>query len=428
MIADIFRYSAFAISLGLSAIAVAQLPIEHQNAHLTSVHWRETDVFAMNKFGIFRADLESRQWKKLEISKSMPLGGKFANVPKESTLLLYVVADRSGAPGDMKYGIYASRDDGRTWEFLSANPDYGEVLLLPNGDLFAVTNPSNLGGPSRIHVSQDMGKTWRDITGKSFGKIFGIFPDPDHPAQICLRVNSIRNYILQADDQQYLWKTTREWDWHPERFQDSERFFNRGYSTQTTLYMLPATLNNYFEYDFGKGTATPSFDLSQGAPRISVPLGKAVRVPVTIRFLEDVAHQKSVLKDRRSKGLDAPEFAPTIVTLLDDESTTGLWGIRVEFEGQRTAKGSKVEKEVYKSNDRDAAREKILRETDWKEIQLSASQPYSRQIDLDQLYDFDAPGTYKVQLTYTNSIGDRDKGHWIGSFSGAPFEVVVTGE
>ena len=39
MIADIFRYSAFAISLGLSAIAVAQLPIEHQNAHLTSVHW-----------------------------------------------------------------------------------------------------------------------------------------------------------------------------------------------------------------------------------------------------------------------------------------------------------------------------------------------------------------------------------------------------
>ena len=110
MIADIFRYSAFAISLGLSAIAVAQLPIEHQNAHLTSVHWRETDVFAMNKFGIFRADLESRQWKKLEISKSMPLGGKFANVPKESTLLLYVVADRSGAPGDMKYGclLYTS--------------------------------------------------------------------------------------------------------------------------------------------------------------------------------------------------------------------------------------------------------------------------------------------------------------------------------
>jgi len=68
-----------------------------------------------------------------------------------------------------------------------------------------------------VHVlmSQNLGESWRDITGKSFGEIFAVFADPDHPDLICLGGNSIRNYIFQATDENYEWKATREWEWWP---------------------------------------------------------------------------------------------------------------------------------------------------------------------------------------------------------------------
>ena len=299
-----FRHVAFALSVAIPGVVSAAQPeaITHWNAPFVSVLRQKTDVFASNKVGVFRANLESRQWHKLDLPVSMPLGGRFAKVPTESAMILYVASGRfDGSASEGTYGVYSSRDAGETWSLLSENDDYGAVLLLPNGSLFAVTNPGNFNGPSRVHVSRDMGKTWQDITGESFGGVFDIFPDPDHPNQVCLKLSSIREYILQADDERYLWKGTRAWGWHAELFRTTE-FFERGYSTQTTGYMLGATLNNYFQYDFGDCAAIPSFDLSPDEPQIVVAQGQAIVVPITIRFHEDAALRRWFWEDRRTNG------------------------------------------------------------------------------------------------------------------------------
>ena len=120
------------------------------------------------------------------------------------------------------------------------------------------------------------------------------------------------------------------------------------------------------------------------------------------------------------------EPTPTTVTLIDSPSSCGLWGIRVDFQGQRTAKPAKASDDAYHAKDRETVRPRLLHETTWNDISLTSSTPYHRKIDLTRLHEFAAKGTYRVQLTYDNGwLADRDKGHWIGSFSSPVFEVVV---
>ncbi len=423
-----FRSRLIAVSLGLAltAIAAAEQPeaARQANAPLISVARRTTEVFASNKYGVFRANLESRQWGQLKLPAGMPLGGRFAKSPTESTILLYVASNRSGGSGgEEQYGVYASRDSGESWNLQSERVDYGPVLLLPNESLFAITNPlGNYGdGPNHILQSKDMGKTWQDITGKRFGWIHGVFPDPDHPNQVCLNVfNNIRGIILQADDNRYDGKANHEWIWNSERSRTTD-FFNRHYSRRPNL---SATLNNYFQYDFGDREAIPSLDLSTDEPRITVAKGMAVEVPITIRFYEDAAARRWRLEQRPAR--DPRGLEPTPTALIDSPSSWGLWGIRVEFQGQRTAKSAKVTDDINRAKDREAVRQRILGDTTWNVIPVTTTRPYRRKVDLSQLHDFTAPGTYKVQLTYDNhSLADRNKGHWVGSFSSPVFEVVV---
>jgi len=83
--------------------------------------------------------------------------------------------------------------------------DYGAVLLLPNGSLFAVANPRSIDGLSQIHLSKDIGKTWQALPATGYSMILDVSPDPDHPSRVCLSVfGAIRCYVLQADDVQSL--------------------------------------------------------------------------------------------------------------------------------------------------------------------------------------------------------------------------------
>lgn len=401
-----FRHVALASAVAILGVKAAaqQEAVNHMNAPFLSVLRQETYVFASNKAGLFRADLESRQWHKLDLPVGMPPGGKFGKVPKVSTTILYVVSDRHGRSGGKEtFGIYASRDAGETWSLLSEHDDYGPVLLLPAGSLFAVTNPTSTRGPTQIHMSKDMGKTWRNISGKS-GGIFDIFPDPDHPNQICLSVSVIREYILQADDERYLWNWTFGMIWRQERLSATE-FFTRTYSYSFQAPpVLYATLDNYFQYDFGDRVKMFAIDLSPDEPRFNVSQGEKVVVPITFRF-----------HDR----------APATVKLIDGPSSSAHFGIHVEFQGQLFAKSAKAH-DVFRAENRDAARQRMLSETTWTDVTLTKASPYRRRVDITQLHDFSAKGTYRVQLIYDNNwLTGRDSGHWLGRFSSSVFEVVV---
>lgn len=398
-----FALALFVASSASEATAEQQVAND-MDAPFVSVLRHKTNVFASNKEGLFRADLESRQWRKLRLPVGMPLGGRFGEVPKESSTLIYVVSDRFGRSlREGTHGIYASRDSGETWSLLSKHHDYGPVLLLPSGSLFAVTNPSSSRGPTQIHMSKDMGATWRNISGKS-GGVFGIFPDPDHPNQICLRISCIREYILQADDERYRWNWIVGLKWHHERL-SSKEFFARSYSYSFRAPpTLSATLRNYFEYDFGDRAKILAIDLSLDEPRINVAQGEGIVVPITIQLLGDTASR---------------------VKLIDSRSSSAAWGIRVEYQGQRIATPAKGH-DFYRAKDRDAMRQRLRSETTWTDISLTKENPYRRKLDIAQLHDFSAKGTYRVQLTYDDRwLAGADSGHWLGQFKSPVFQVVV---
>jgi hypothetical protein len=430
MIYAILRNFVPAVILAIPSLVAAESSkeIQRRNAPLQSVLRRKTCVFASNQFGIFRADLKTRKWIKFDLPDTMPTGGKFGDVPEKSKLLLYVVSDPRGRSSDNRiFGIYVSHDDGGTWGLLSKHHDYGSVLMLADGALFAVTNPGGHTTSSSLKVSKDMGHTWRDISGKqlrtSFGMITGIFPDPDHRGLVCLNVNTGRRNIFQADDKRYLWRSFFYADWERTHPRD---FFDRRNSNGM---WIRATLNNYFQYDFGDRTIVAGMDLSPDNPRITVRQGGAVVVPFTLRFREDMAGRNWYWKDRRAKGLQARKPVPTNVKLLDNASNYGLWTVHVDFKGMRTVTRHKVSDLLRQARDRDTVRKNILSDTAWKEVQLSQSKPYHRKFDLGRLYDFKRPGTYKVQLNYyPGRLADRRGGHWTGSFSSRVFEVVVTGD
>jgi hypothetical protein len=418
---------AVAVLMAVVLSARQQAPIGAElDLHLSSVLRRKDDVLAANAAGIFWSDLEQKEWRKLPVLEEMPTDGQFGAVPDGSNQIVYYSLGWKKRRQGQKPGIYSSTDSGRTWQLLSEGDDYGPVLLLDSGDLFAVTNARRLNGKASIEVSRDMGRIWRDITGKSFGEIYRLFPDPDHPGLVCVQANSIRDYVFQAEDENYAWKPTRSWDWHPER--DEKVPFGRSNSTSSSpLYMLPATLRNYFEHDFGNWTKIPAIDLSVDQERFTFAAGEPIIVPIAIRFLEQT-----------------PSSSPPIVEKLIDHSTNlGIWGVRVEFRGERSYSQPGITKAVYELRSADfaarrrdesgfrAAKQKELidglrADPLWKTVEFSAAAPYKRLLDIGRLYDFSQVGEYQVQLDHDNSfLGDRKEGHWVGRFSSGVFTVTI---
>jgi len=426
--------------------AFAEPPaLDDLDAPLDSILLRKSDVLAANAVGIFWANLERKEWQKLTLPAEMPAGGRFATVPEDSQQIVYYAFREDRPNSGQKLGIYHSSDAGKTWKLLVEKENCGPVALLESGDLFAVTNAHRFNGPAIVEVSHDQGKTWRDITGNSFGEVIRLFPDPDHRGLICLEVNSIRPYIVQAANDRYEWKATRAWDWHPERLNAVP--FGRSYSTSASnnpLYMLPATLRSYFQHDFGRRTQIPAIDLAADKERFTFRSGDAVAIPLTVRFQEDKQAYELRRKHSRGAGDAWREFTPTVEKLLDHPSNLGLWGLRIEFRGERTYKQPAVEAAVRRISDEDfAARlkgeagrgtlernaliDRLKGETGWRTVEFSAAAPYQRILEISKLHDFQQPGEYRVQLDYdSDSLANRDEGHWVGSFSSPVFTLTIT--
>jgi hypothetical protein len=362
----------------------------------------------------------------------MPPGGAFAKLPAGSPLIIYVArrtADGPSESGRFRYGIYLSRDDGGTWIRISDGDDYGTVLLLRDGTLFAVTNPSASNGPSRVHQSRDMGKTWRDITGKGFGQIVDLFPDPDHPGLICLDVSAMRAYVLQAEDEGYRWKAISGSEWYRGRPLSTADFFNRTYGTTSTLHMLHSSLANYFEFDFGDQPSLPAFEIIPGRERFEFRRGERVSVPVRVVFRQNFESNLAEWKRGTAQGHRWPQPTPTTVTLIDQREDTALWGIRVERAGQRINKrptDPERFRRVLQARDRAALREELLSDGKYEQIRMNVEADHMRAIDLGRLADFSEVGEYQVQLYYASGyLSDPAKGEWGGTFTSPVFRVII---
>jgi len=395
---------------------------------LRSVLMRDSDVFASNATGLYRAELSSKTWKRLVLPDSMPIGGYFANQPTNSKLILYYTpkwtTDKNTNAKTKISGLYLSQDSGQTWRLVSKNDDYGPVFLHPNGNIYAVTNAGRFMGPAHIFISKNLGESWRDISGKSFGEIMGIFADPDHPGLICLSANSMRNYVFQATDENYNWQATREWNWWP-KHQTKERFFARDYSTRTTLYMLHATLANYFAHDFGKDVALPGFDIVSEKGNYAFSKNQPKIIQVSVLFLPESRTAKIAEKNGQGSWSMSPPSSK--IEIADQKEGLGLWGLSIiSPDGKMTYVQPADSKMVYGSEDQTKAKQHLRETEDFKVHEVNHAKPYQRTIDLAKLYDFAIPGTYQVQLAYSNIwFDDRSQGEWVGSFRSQVFTITI---
>ncbi|WP_254508580.1 WD40/YVTN/BNR-like repeat-containing protein [Anatilimnocola floriformis] len=425
---QIAKVSFFLLLVSTSSVLAEPPKVDELDVRLDEVLRRKTDVLVTSSAGIFWSNLEEKKWQKRTLPAQMPIGGKFGVVPTDSEQILYYSPRWHKLTEGQRAGIYGSTDAGQTWQLLSEGGEYGPVAMLENGSLFAVTNAEQINRQPSIAVSRDLGKTWRDISGNLSGRVHGLFPDPDHPGLICVETHCIRGYVEQADDENYEWKSTISWHWHPERREKVS--FGRPYSTSSSnnpLYIFCATLRNYFDYDFIYGASTPAIDLSTGAERFTFRTGEVLAVPITIRFLQDLRNDKM----------------PIVEKLIDHPANLAAWGLRWEFQGERSYKSPGIVAAMSRIRDEDsAARSKGLpgfREEKqnaliaglkgdraWKTVEFSAMAPYRRMLEIGKLGDFAKPGEYRVQLDYQSTyLADRKDGPWIGSFSSPVFTVVI---
>jgi len=402
---------------------------EAQLLPLHSVLRRDNDVFASNAAGLYRAELSRKTWKQLHLPDSMPVDGFFADQPTDSKLVLYFkpkwITTVTTDTNTKVNGLYMSQDDGRTWRLISRNDEYSHVFLHSNGSLFAVTNAGNLMGPARVLMSKNLGESWRDITGKSFGWILGIFADPDRPDLICLFGNDVRGYIFQASDENYEWKSTREWEWGP-KHQTEEGFLSRSYSTTTTAYILQATLLNYFAHDFGQRVTLPGFDIAPQKRAYEFSKAQAKVIHVSIPFLTEPHVMKALEKEMQKSGR---QRRSTKIILIDQKDGLGLWGLKVVSpDGKQTYIQPSISKAVYESKDREAIKQQLRETGGFEAHEIPNGEPYKKLIDLSKLYDFPGPGLYKVQLVYDSVwLADPGQDEWPGSFTSQVFTVTITG-
>ncbi len=423
--------TSFVLTLILPVPFLVAAEPTHTEAHtqLTAVTRREAYVFASTIDGLFRAPLATKRWERLKTPPEMPLNGTFAKLPEKSPLVIYIVyrdRDDKAPRGDLRYGLYLSRDNGTNWELISERDDFGETLLLPNGILFAVTGRDRSNTGNRLLRSPDMGKTWRDITGKGLGQIQAIEPDPKHPGLVRAHVWSIRVLMFEAENENYEWKSGPP-RWPVDGRRPSDLFFARSSSSTGRLYMFRATLANYFTCDFGNLTQGQALEVVPLKERYEFASGAGVKVKMRVVFHFDAETLWAERRKALDKGQPLPKPEEPSEKFADQPGGTEFWGIRVESADLQVAKfpgDRRTVSETFIGGANDPAPQ--ARAVKYEVFKLAPSSAYERELDLGKLFDFSKPGEYRVQIVYDSArIPSQDRRIWDGYFTSPVFTVVI---
>jgi hypothetical protein len=369
-------------------------------------------IVAVNSNGFYRAQVSTKNWERLSVPHGMSVQGQFA-VSEANSNMVYFWPD---SPFDAKGRLYVSSDAGTKWTLVSDDYGFTSVFQNRDGRLYAVIwkedGRSKQGVYSRLIMSENGGKSWKDISQNIFGDLYNIFPDPKHPNRVCVYGNSIRGYIFESTDDNYSsWADTVEWNWRRDSKTDDE-FLQGGYGSGNTLYMLNARLSNYFDYDFDSAAQIPAFEISIDTNHLVFGLEDKIKIPVTIKFRE-----------------------PGITVKLPD-TTNGeeMWSIQmIAPSGERIRSGAKMNR--IGEADTEALRQQYRALPDFKIAEVSVTNSYSRTIALFHLSDFSKPGEYRFRLWYSSSgwawERNEHEGHtiktdvWDGNFCSPIFTLTI---
>ncbi len=378
-------------------------------------------ILAANSNGFFRALSSTKKWERLSVSRKMSPQGQFAISQTDSNSVFYWPQSF-----EKKGGLFVSHDAGATWN--SVCLDYSFEMVYPNldGRIYAIVRKeftlnstdiswkkegSNQAIRWLLLVSENQGKSWRDITGNiAVGvQLITIFSDPASPKRVCVVGNCVRNYVYEPTDDSYSkWNSTRELDWR--KASPTADDFLRGYYTTTTvLYELNANLQNYFDYDFGISSQITAFVIEVDTNHLEFASGQKIQLPVTVKFLPD------------------PDYAT--VKFVDATNNEEFWRIQcICPDGKRVAAAGRPNR-FEEAKDSEKLKQRTGDNTGFQVVELSSTNSYSRVIALDKLTDFSKPGSYRVRLSY-DSIGwgwedKRHSGIWGGGFSSPIFTLTI---
>ena len=374
---------------------------EFQQQKIQSLLIRQDEVWASCPKGLFRASKKDKKWMPIAIGERVPPNGFFSRIPEKSALIYYYTPKWIGwkmPNADKKaFGLYRCDSQGKNWELLSDEYDFRDMFVHDDGTIYAIVEiwekrKKQTVILSRILMSSDSGRNWKDISNElAVGfQLIRILQDPDHKNLVCLRANCLRGYFLQADSKAYQWKGIVEWDWWKSHTTD-DLFLWQRYSTGSTLHMHNATLENYFDFPFGDRSDMPSFQIAT-RHKFNFKQHARIAISVEIQFIDNFG---------------------TTVKILDMAGGTDCWGLnRILPDGKR---------------ERVAATRKATRQSpNFKSIVVDKTHPYKRSLDLSALADFSKLGLYRVQLMYEDGwLAIREKGEWVGSFASPPFEIEV---
>ncbi len=368
-------------------------------------------VFVSTENGLYRATLNERRWSYLNCPNNFPRRGYFANYAHETDPII-LITDQ---------GLFSTSDNGDTWHLVSNAYNFPHAFVHPDGTLYAIAKiPVSCAEPIQdlrdvfdflsgtswkytclqdiIVMSSDFGQNWHDITGNTDRRtsFHEISQDPDHPDLVIVSMNRIRGYVRQATDKSYRWQTYQMWEWEKNHAPPQRAFYDQS-----------ATLNSYFDYQFGKQEDLPQFDIltEQKAYTFAPTDGKIIMV--TIKFLP-------------TTGSDQ---------LVDLKDSVDLWGVRMrDSTGHSVEQLAKLTQSITATtSDRISLMWQYRSRPDFYRTTINHAQVYTKLIDLDNLLSFSTSGIYQVQFIYDNTaIAGRDQGEWIGSFASNVFTVTIT--
>jgi hypothetical protein len=409
------------------SLVTALLPSQLPGRKIQSVVLVGDHVLASTRSGLFRSSVTDKRWLAVKFPQDSVGAVTFATRVSSGANVYAFVPLLFGRHENVwnvqkfdpvypaKPGLYKSIDSGLNWKHINSTYTYAQLYHFGNV-LYAIPEAANKPGEQGVLVSKDSGTTWSALPNVK-GGLASIFPDPDHPDLVCLRVHGIRGYVWQAQDANYTWKVHSESNWKAKR-PISEQF-ESGFEYGVTLgygYMLDATLENYFEHEFGLDTSIPGLQLSTGQTSYTFSRKGPKKVQI------DVAYLTTQLS----------------TSLLDNPSTSDFWSVSMlKPNGEMWAGSAKpLEGSQYgsmSSEMRHAFGAEYRRSNKLQDLPMSAGEHYTRMLDLNELGDFKVPGVYKVKIRYDNSwaattsfLNDSNRDKFHGFFTTKTFTVTIT--
>jgi hypothetical protein len=401
---------------------------------LRSVLRRGEMVLATTDEGLYQASVKERVWRRVETPPAMRVSGVLHEQGPELPLVVFTgwspVAGQ-GAAGQPQGGMifFLSKDGGKTWAQIAQGRGLSEMQISAKGDLYALdkfpppkpSHPGETTNGALMLCSHDLGKTWRNITpelGKDIG-IDGLYVDENRPGVICVNAgDEMHGYSFQADDTTYQWKEGDEGatDWEPgdaaryrgQAWGSDQRYGDVVTSTLGNFFTLPfLTSGNYLQIDpVLARTDRDSYTFRKDGPkivRVQVVMHPAGR---TAKFLDYEGDDELWGMHVQTGGAAPREISPFIAWLTAP----------LEPRMSRDPDSSYTDPSLYKP------REAWLQDPRMKTVELDATHPYTRDIDLSRIMAAWQVGLYKVQLIHS----DEELVEPGGTFGSQVFEVDIT--